>query len=430
MSAIVGVLLSLLFSFSSGFQMIFEEGQKWQYDDLYAPKQMLVPLSKEVVDSLSKNSASYTPVFQYNTSVLVEEKAKFTNNFQSALNLARKDNSFPDVAKNSKVYLQFGEGILGKIYEKGILQQKIKTPTVKIMRGDLMTEVETKKVFDVISAYNFITDTLPYSALREPEFLLNSFDGKLKPNLVFDETQNEKARLEVAQLLQNQRDTIKQGDLIIKKGRKITTPIFNKLQAFKDQNLNNEFGKNVPYRFLTFLLFTVFCLFVLTTHFSLYQADILKNKKIWFLLLGAAFVINIIHYFSINSAFLHPLATPFLALPILFRKKINIYAFSIYYIITVIIASQITPMPYPFVVALIMSGFFMAFVQFFDQIAFGKIWLTLSSLSILAFVYYNLSYQQHIVFDPMNILVFIGLHGVLALISDFLNRFFGEIKKL
>ncbi len=423
LAAIVGLLIALFFSFSNQSKFVFEEGQKWQYDDLYAANQILVPLAKSTIDSLSKNSMEYTPVFQYHPEIFETKKADFKADFERALSLAKKDNSFPDVSKNAKVYLQFADDILGKIYEKGVLPQKIKAEKVKILRGNLMTEVASNKVFDAKSAFNYLTDTLPYSNLREPEFLLNVLESKIIPNLTFDENQNEQGRQKITQQLENQFDTIKSGDLIIKKGRKINAVTFRKLSAFQEQHSPSKIGQAFPMRFLVFALFSIFCLFVLTTHFAIHQEKILQNHRLWSLLMALILGLNIVHFFVIGNSNLHPLATPFLIVPMLLRKKINVYPLAILYIITIILASQIAPMPYSFSVALIIAGFFMSFVRFFDDVAFGKIWLTLSSLSILSFIFYVLSFQQNIIFDPINILIFIGIHGLMVLISIFFERF-------
>ena len=422
MSAIAGVLLALLFSYSTGATFVFEEGQKWQYDDLYATKPVLVPLPKEVIDSLSKNTADYIPIYKYNQDILPAKIKSFHEEFEYALSLAKKDNSFPDVAKFSKTYLQYGEQLLGKIYERGVVAQKIVAQKIKISRGDLATEVASNKVFTPSSANNFISDSLPFSTLREPEFLYNVLEKKIVSNLIFDEKQNEVAQGKVVQLLENHRDTIKVGELIVKKGKKITPNIYHKLNAYKEQSSVAKLGDYLPVRFLVMTLFTVFCLFVLTTHTALYHRKYLLYEKTWLYVLAAIFALNFVHYFVINQSDLHPLLTPFLALPMFFRRKLEVNYVAIAHLISIIIASQITPMPFPFVVAMLMSGFFMIYVQYFEGKSFGKIGLTLASLSILAFVFYSLSFQQNIVFDPFNILIFIGLHGALVLCTLFFRQ--------
>jgi cyclic-di-AMP phosphodiesterase PgpH len=389
---------------------------------LYASKIVLVPLQKKVIDSLSKNNIAYTPIYKYNPDVLPAKIKSFNEDFEQALSLAKKDNSFPDVAKFSKIYLQYGEQLLGKIYERGVVEQKIVAAKIKISRGDLATEIASNKVLTPISANNFISDSLPFSPLREPEFLYNVLEKKIVSNLVFDEKQNEAERQKIVQILENHRDTIKVGDLIVKKGKKITPAIYHKLNAMKDQNSVAKLGDYIPIRFLIFMLFTVFCFFVLTTHTALYHQKYLLKEKTWLYVLAFIVALNVLHYFVINQSNLHPLLTPFLVLPMFFRNNLQVHYITIAHLISVIVASQITPMPFPFVVATLMSGFFMLYVQYFEGKSFGKIGLTLSSLSILAFVFYSLSFQQNIVFDPFNILIFIALHGILVLAALFVKR--------
>ena len=422
LSAAAGTLLAMLFSYSTGASFVFEEGQKWQYDDLYATNPILVPLQSKVIDSLSKNSASYIPIYKYNQDVLPAKLKSFHEDFEYAVSLAKKDNSFPDASKFPKVYLQYGEQLLGKIYERGVIEQKVLAEKIKISRGNLATEVASTKVFTPITANNFISDSLPFSTLREPEFLYNVLEKKIIPNLVFDEKQNETERSKITQLLENQRDTIRVGELIIKKGKKITPLIYHKLNTYKEQTMGVKAVGSFPIRFFVMLLFSIFCLFVLTTHTLLHQPNYLKVGKTWFLILGLILGLNIAHFFVINLANLHPLLTPFLALPMLLRKKLYIHYVAVAHLIAVVLASQITPMPFPFLVASIMSGFFMIYVAYFDGKSFGKISMTLASLIILAFVFYVLSFQQNIIFDPFNILTFIALHGLLVLFTLFFDK--------
>lgn len=422
LSASAGVLMALLFSYSTGASFVFEEGQKWQYDDLYATKPILISLQTKVIDSLSKNSISYVPIYKYNPDVLPARLKSFHEDFEYAVSLAKKDNSFPDASKFPKVYLQYGELLLGKIYERGVVEQKILAEKIKISRGDLATEVASTKIFTPTTANNFISDSLPFSTLREPEFLYNVLEKKIVSNLIFDEKQNETERSKIVQLLENQRDTIRTGDLIIKKGKKITPLIYHKLNAYKEQTSGVKLGENFPIRFFVMMLFSIFCLIVLTTHTMLFQPNYLSINKTWFLIFGLILGLNVAHFFVINLADLHPLLTPFLALPMLLRKKLQTHYVAVAHLISVVLASQITPMPFPFLVASIMSGFFMIYIAYFDGKSFGKISLTLASLVILAFVFYALSFQQNIVFDPLNILIFIALHGLLVLFTLFFDK--------
>jgi membrane-associated HD superfamily phosphohydrolase len=421
-AAITGIAIALLFSYSQGLSIVFEEEQRWQYDDLYAPKPILLPLSEKTIDSLSKNSADYTPIFKYNQTVLEEKLKIFEKDFNYELNLIKKDNSFPDVIKFSNTYLQFGQSLLKKIYEKGVARDKIAAKNVKVNRGDLMTEIGATEVFTIKSANDFITDSLPYSNLREPEFLYNILEKKITANLEFDEDANASALKNIRQTLENHRDTIKQGDLIVKKGKKITPAIFQKLTAYKAQAAPSLFSESLPMRFLLFGLFSVFCLFILTTYTIIYQPRYLIDNRIWNTTLLMIFIINVLHFFFLKSEYLHPLLTPYLAIPMLLRRKLNAHWISVTHIICAIIGSQITPVPYSFVVANIVAGLFIIYVKTFEQKAFGKIWLVGASLSILAFVFYTLTVQQNISFDPLSILYFIILQGVLIVCSIFLEQ--------
>jgi membrane-associated HD superfamily phosphohydrolase len=422
-ATLAGLFLALVFSYSSGVQIMFEEGQRWQYDDLYANKTILVPMPTRLIDSLSKNNVSYTPFYTYNKDILPEKLKLFTEDFESAIALAKKDPNSSDVAKYANIYLQFGQQMLSKIYERGVLPDKIAPEKIYINRGNLTIECPSKQIFTIKTAQDFITDSLPYSTLREPQFLLDIFEKKITPNLVFDEIKNASEQNKIRQLLENHRDTIQQGELIIKKGKKITPALFNKLEAYKMQSSGAQFGTKLPIRFIIFALFSVFCCLVLAIHSALYRPEYLRSSNTWFTILGIIILLNLMHFIVLYQNNLHPLLTPFLALPMLLRRRLDRHYVAVAHVICVVVASQITTVPFSFVVAMLMSGFFMIYAKYFDQKPFGKIYLTLSSLSILAFVFYTLSFQQNIIFDPFNILIFILLHGFLVLLMVFLERF-------
>lgn len=231
-------VLAIVMSNKNCFPYSYEVGEVWQHHAIVAQEDAIVEVVVPKTDSLTKIvEQQYAPAFRMDKEILAAKKEQLTSDFNRQLKLAGKDNAFPDVNKSPKIYLQFAEKLLSKIYEQGILpeQEILKNKTeVTIIRTDQSKTVPIDKVYTKKTAFDVVTDSLPSSTLREPEFLLSLLEDKITPNLVFDEAETDKVRSETYRKFLHYNDTIKKGAIIVNTGEKIDAKTYKHLEAYQD----------------------------------------------------------------------------------------------------------------------------------------------------------------------------------------------------
>jgi membrane-associated HD superfamily phosphohydrolase len=422
-TAMAAAFLALLFSFSNEFPYKYSQNAPWLYDDLYAEQDIPLAFSHSENDSiLQVVEQNYAPVFVMDKEVLSQKKELFAADFKRQLNLAGKDNAFPDVNKSPKIYLQFGEKLLSKIYEQGIFPDDVNLEGKKEV---IIVRIEAKKqliskVFTKKTAFDALTDSLPASELREPEFLLSVLEDKIVPNLVYDENQSKQSKTNVFQTFLEKRDTLKKGTLIIARGANISTEIFNQLEAYKTHILGDKKTNAFSTRFALFAVLNCFLLLFLLAFYAQNESNAYNNKRFLIYLLIITLAIQLLHFICQKQE-IHPLLTPILVIPMLLKQRISAFSNLFTFVIMVFIASQISTIPYIFTLTFISSGAFYIFAEKpFSNFKNGQYLHLSASIIIGIFVFLITSLQQHQSVDLLRITLMFFFQLLILVATPFL----------
>lgn len=412
-------LIALLFSYSNGFPYKYNLDEVWNYDDLYTDTDIPLQFSKTERDSiLNQVERSFAPVFEMNTDLLTEKKGFYESDFKKQLNLVGRDNAFIDVNKSPKIYLQFGEKLLSKIYEQGILPNDVKLEGKKeivIVRNGQSKTVPIQKVFTVKTAFDAITDSLPASSLREPEFLLSVLEDKIVPNLTLNESLSAQSKSQHFQKYIQKRDTLRKGTMIIGKGAIVTEANFQKIEAYKNHLLGGKMTLSTPLKFLFYWVFSTFLLLVLFTHWAKFQPKLLENKEFLTFFFMLFIAVQTLH-FLIQFQGVHALIAPMLMFPVLFSKRLAPYTNAIASTLMIFVASQVVNQAYPFVVAFVCASFFYIFAENqFAKYKNGNYLHLFATAVILIFTHSIISTQQSLPFDLKSILIALVFQSLLLL---------------
>ncbi|RMG80131.1 MAG: hypothetical protein D6714_15230, partial [Bacteroidetes bacterium] len=276
----VAVFISFLFPNHVHFKYNFEKGNKWQYDDLIAPFDYpILKTEEEIAAARNELDASFSPYYTLDSDVLEAKKALFKQAFDRQLESVRGDGQFDEVLRNKDKYYAVGTRFLEKIYSDGIVRvapvhaDKGKGFVINVVSGNTYTPRTLGSLATPESALEMVTDSLPYTGLRYPEFLLYVFDGTpdlIVPNLTYNEqlTQSEKEKT-LAQLATS-KGVVQKGDLIISSGELITDEAWQKLRSFQAAyeaeitGNRSHWGVYIGYFLLTGLLLSVFLIYVKT----------------------------------------------------------------------------------------------------------------------------------------------------------------------
>lgn len=412
-------LIALLYSYSNSFPYKYNIDEIWNYDDLYTDVDIPLQFSKTENDSiLNQVEKNYAPVFEMNTELLTEKKDFYESDFKKQLNLVGRDNAFIDVNKSPKIYLQFGEKLLSKIYEQGILPDDAKLEGKKeivIVRNGQSKIVPIQKVFTIKTAFDAITDSLPASSLREPEFLLSVLEDKIVPNLKLNESLSAQSKSQQFQKHIQKRDTLRKGSLIIGKGAIVNEANFQRIEGYKNQILGGKTNLSTPLRFLFFWVMTSFLLVVLITHFAKFQPKLLDNNEFltYFSLLFIS--VQTLHFLIQFQSF-NVLFSPMFVFTVLFSKRLAQYANAIATTLMIFIASQVVNQAYPFVISFVCASFFYIFAESqFSKLKNGNYLHLAASALILIFSHSLIAIQQNLPFDLRTILSAIVFQFILLL---------------
>ncbi|MFZ4545301.1 MAG: hypothetical protein ACOYOA_14715 [Saprospiraceae bacterium] len=387
----IAAVLASSYALSSAFPYKYEMGSNWNYPDLITEADLPVMLVGAQSDSIIQQvEHRFAPVFKMDKAVLLKHKEQLVIDFKKQVQLAGKDNSFPDVNKSSNLYLQFADRLLSKIYEQGILpeHEKLQGRTeVQILRGEELKSYPVSKVFTLKTAGICLSDSLSASKLREPEFLLSLLEHKIEVNLSYDEASSEKARTYEFQSYLQKKDTIKQGSVIAEKGVFITEDIFRKINSYRKYVEGNRSGSTLLTRFAFSFLLNLLFLSLLFLEISYFQPRLFLINSFWLYLALLILIIQGAHIFSLKfeSSFL---LSPILLFPILLKKNVNPMIGVGTLLLMVMMASQSVLFPYVYLLSFSAAGLFFIFSeQFFAGLKYGNYFKITTTAILLVLVY-------------------------------------------
>lgn len=190
------IALSFLFPTNAKFKYRFNVGQQWLYDDLYANIDYAInKTDKELLDDKAILARDFSPFYEVDLDVIKDQKKAFLTAFNEQLK--RNKAQFSDVAKNTEGYLNYGNYVLEKLLTKGILkpdtmtQNRDKDFVINVLRGNVAEKQTVQNLMTLEGAKQWLTDTLPYARLREPEFLLPLLEANLVANLSYNASKTE-----------------------------------------------------------------------------------------------------------------------------------------------------------------------------------------------------------------------------------------------
>lgn len=264
----------------SPFPYRFEKGHPWSYPTLKAPFdfEVLHP-EAQVRDELARVEAEHAPYFLIHPETVRQQKRKLETLVNDQIRISRNDTQYEDLVRNPAAYLGFGRQLLDQIYNRGIgdpeldeLLQTDPAANLYLVEGKNEKRVPAASLFTLRSAQNFLTDSLPYSPLRQPELLLSLLEKTLTPNVLYsDSITNEGKRRKTAAVISTG-ITVRKGEVIVRKNELITEEIYRKLDSLSHRyDVPKGFGVAAGYALLALFLFSCFFYWLKQEHPAVWQ---------------------------------------------------------------------------------------------------------------------------------------------------------------
>lgn len=361
----VVVFISLLFPNNVKFKYTFEQGQSWPYNDLHSPFEAfpILKTQQEIDDNIQAIEQDFFPYYEIDQNILKSKKSAFQNAFQQQLEAVRADQQFADVVRNPNRYLAYGNRFLEKIYTKGVIeiapQHKDKDDlfVINVVNGNGLDVRTLNSIWTKKAAEDMLTDSLPFSKLYVPEFLIYFLPELIVPNLKFNPDLTSKEKAKLLGQVPTTKGVIEKGELIVTRNGIITEEIYQKLVSFKAKyeedvtESRSYWGVFIGYFLLTGLILGVFLMYVKT-----YAKKILeKNNHLIFILLWFVIFSYLVYAIEKTGA-LSSYMIPFCIVPIIIKHFFTERLAFFTHIVVVLIASFLSSLGYEFTFLQILAG--------------------------------------------------------------------------
>ena len=440
------VLISLLYPNNLTFPYQFELNQTWQYADLSAPTAIPV-LKREERYTADREAVirNLTPVYRRDQEVAREARAEYIEAFNVALDSARSDNSFPGLLRQPEAHRLYGLEILDRIYQRGIVRLRTEdearsgmASVIQIVDG---SQVNTRTIGQVYTtpgrARQWLTDSILYTRLAAPDFLVPLLEDKLRYNVFYNDSLTNRLRAQSLEAVSPFDGLVQQGETLVRQGEVISDNVYQKLVSYRQ--LYNENLQGTTTFFSVFTGYTLIVGLVILLLFlylrTFFPLVYVRLKNLIFILLWP-----LLYAIMVRSVELTPgwsvYMVPFCIVPIVMRIFFNERLAFFVHVAVVLIASFLTSLGYPYTFLSIMAGVVVIFMDI-DT----RDWSRFFSSLILLFAFYIFGYVgiqlvQGAGWTGINYvdLLWLGLNVFLVLLAypliPLLERFFGLVSPI
>lgn len=429
--------LAFLFPTNAKFKYRYGLNQTWLYDDLVANFDFAIKKTQDEINEDRVNiEKDFSPYYEIDLEIIPNKRKAFSKSFDEQLK--RNKNQYNDVAKNADAYIGYGNYVLEKLFRKGILRQdtflskKDKEFVINILRGNVTEKQTLQNVMTLPKAKEWLSDSLPYSRLKEPEFLLFLIEPLLEPNLAFNADKTKEFKQQEMDKIATSRGMVRSGEMIVQKGGIITQGVYQKLFSYEEHYESDNFSSRKFY--LIFLGYAGLAALVLYLYLYYLENNapsvFLKLRWVFFLLSWVVLFTYLMSGVKISDV-LSPYMIPFCIAPIVIKNFHNRELALVTHIVIILIVGLILSPGYEFIFLQILTGFVAVFSRFETRYwgHFFKNILAITAVYTLSFLGLSLIEESNISNINWTVLIWISLNGFLTLLAypliPLLGSFFG-----
>ena len=359
------LLILYLFPIGGQFKYEFQKGRAWQYPSYYAPFDFSILKSEQEVKA--DQEAALSSLKPYLRSDIKIKELVFTR-YQDEFS-----RFFPSI-NNPMVFdsvYKFGESILKKIYENGVLPPNYihqGNEEILLIKDNVEIPLNVKELFKSDSLFESLSKWFEESNYDAYFESFNDFFFELiTPNVALDLVFYQNTVDQTLQNISLSRGVVASGELIIAEGEMVDESHFETLSSLRKEfsMLENDDQSSIwvliGYSILIFLTFSLLLLFLYKYRFSIYE----NNRKLTFIFFNIVFVVFVTTVLiGYNTALIF--ATPLCILPLIikafFDARLGLFA----HVLTVLLIGFIVPNSFEFVFLQIVAG--IVTIQSIDQL--------------------------------------------------------------
>jgi len=363
---IAGVIFFISFLFPSHvqFKYQYEKGQVWHYDDLMAPYSFAIQKASEQLEAeYAEVQAELSPFYNLEPAVRPRMKEAFRKAFEARLSEPSVAEQFPSVTAQPGDYEKYGLSFLDVIYERGVIalaeahQDKGKDFVINIVEGNTTYKRTLEYYFTPHQAAEWLSDSLPYSSLKEPDFLYALLEDHIRPNLTYNAQLTQKLEREMLDAVSPTRGMVREGELIVQRGATITDEVYYKLESFKRHYYQEASSRGAMWMvFAGYLLLTTLIVGVFLLYLRAFEPGVFgRFSKLAFVLLWLV-LYSYLEYAVSVSEVISPYVIPFCIVPIVIKTFYDNYLAFVTHVVVVLIASFLANLGYEFTLLQILAG--------------------------------------------------------------------------
>jgi cyclic-di-AMP phosphodiesterase PgpH len=225
LAVLAALVCAMLMPRSSAFEYRFEPGRTWLYEDLVAPFNFLVAENRE-----NTSPDAINPCYWLDPGVVHQQKQELSHIIQQQAKVSKQDAEFDDFNANLGAYRTVAMGLLDAVFRQGIIEKKPDQPNAIVLIPQSATRVSVLQTLTPAEAAEFLTDSLPYSPVRQPELLLPMMEKVLVPNVFYSDSLT---LLYGHDSVEGGAGVVEKGAVLIKKGDRVDELAFARLTALK-----------------------------------------------------------------------------------------------------------------------------------------------------------------------------------------------------
>lgn len=364
LAAVVVLGISLLAPNDIQLQYQFEEGGRWQYEDLYASFDFAIyKAPEEIQEDQEKLEATFSPYYKTDLGVAGERKKAFADAFEKELELVKGQGIYEDILKNPEPYRRYGQALLQSYYSRGIIQvdaehaEKGKDFVINLLEGNVADRKTLGSLATLEQVRSSYADSLFNSGLPDAEFLIPLLESSLASNIFFDKKLSRRFFEAEVQQLTITRGAVKAGQLIIRKGDLINEEMYRVLTSFSERHQDElelkyshwtVFG---GYLLLTGLVIAIFMVYLQFNEKRVFA----RFSNLLFLLMWVFLYSYLVHVLAQLEGEMTWLI-PFAIAPIVIKNFYNDRLALFTHIAVVLIASYFSSLAYDFAYVQITAG--------------------------------------------------------------------------
>ena len=353
-----------LFPIGGQFKYEFQKGRAWQYPSYYAPFDFSI-LKSEAEVKADQEAALNTlkPYLRSDLKIKEEVLSRYQDEFTRFFPILENPMVFDSV-------YQFGEKILNKIYEHGVLPPNYKHQgnEILLIQKNIEYPLSIEQLFKSDILFERLTQWFEGSNYEDYFDVFNDlFFELITPNVSLDTVFYQDAVNEALQNISLSRGVVSSGELIIAEGEVVDESHFEALTSLRREfsMLESDDESSVwiliGYSILIFLTFSLLLLFLHKYRLAIYK----NNRKLTFIFFNIVFVIlvtTILMGYNTVLVFAAPLCILPLIIKTFFDARLGLFA----HLLTVLLIGFIVPNSFEFVFLQIVAG--IVTIQSIDQL--------------------------------------------------------------